>query len=542
MDEDYIGKISDFEEENIASKYLNPNSTPMSHSKNSMEIEDTHNSLWLKKNHNMYPWGKDVHPPNLLSLMNNLCENSVTEDLMGVNYLFWQDFDGWHFKSIRKIIDDSDTKWGFGLFGSDNARQYTITDKDVSWSDWEYGDPRIQSFRVLSEYNHMQSLQNGAYSSYYELIKPNYDDPYFDYLDFTTAHTKTESEEWGEREIVTYDYHRDSDKWGSPSVGGRVEEYKLLPETFETSINDNDPDDIDKKSRRKYDESGLYGYFSSPYNYYGELEYDYMGNIQNQGKNGKSNDIMWQTMFDQCNLNHITLKTIQTQIKEPLREKYEQYVQMKNLKERWNVYRRSICCDKESLEKYTFFAVIDDAIKVQENGRAGIYEYSWREVEMWPKDAIEENEGEVVTPEDAPITVVAIEGGMSGTAALEEWGENPAYNINELMNIDEGNDVFAGPGVNLADEDFNDYPEAFQQMPVGGYFKVGDNPCEDLEEGETGVYFHKHIVQMYRIPNHVMETIIPVEQEADEEPDPEIPTEIYLFDVPNAHDGLCGCL
>ena len=266
-----------------------------------------------------------------------------------------------------------------------------------------------------------------------------------------------------------------------------------------------------------------------------------MGSMQTQGKNGKINDVLWQTMFDQTDLSGvngpINIKAIQKNIKEPLKEKYQEYVQKRNLKERWNVYKNSICCDKKSIIKYTFFAVIDDAIKVQDNGRTGIYEYSWREVEMWPADKIEENAGEVITPEDAPITVVAIEGGLEGIASEE----NGAYNVNELMNIDGvpgPDDVFAGPGVNLANEDFNDYPEAFQMMPVGGYFKVGDDPCEEREEGDAGVYFHKHIVQMYRIPNYVLETIVPQESE---EPDPEIPTDIYIFDVPNAHDGLCSC-
>ena len=161
---------------------------------------------------------------------------------------------------------------------------------------------------------------------------------------------------------------------------------------------------------------------------------------------------------------------------------------------------------------------------------------------MWPTDDIQTMHPDYppLTEDDAPITIAPVPGGMEGNIEDEATG-TAAWNINELFNSVEGDNVFVGPGVNVADEDFNDYPEAFQQMPVGGYFKVGDDPCADLEEGETGVYFHKHIVQMYRIPNHVLETIIPVEQEADEEPDPEIPTEIYLFDVPNAHDGLCGC-
>ena len=541
MDGDYIGLNSDFVQ-TLAEKYFNPNQTVMSHAQNEMEIEETHNSLWLKKNHMMYPFGKDVHSPNLLSVMNNICENSVTTDLLGVNYLFWQDFSGWHFKSIRKIIDDSDTTWGFGFFGEDNARTYFVTDKNQPVSEWVNGDPRIESFKIVSEYDHLSSLQNGAYSAYYELIKPNYDDDYFDSLDFSTTHTKSNSDYWGEREIITYDYHRDSDLWGEADSGGRIEQYKLIPDTFETSIDIGDPMNVSNKSRRIYDESNAYGYFSSPYNYHGNLDYDYMGSGHTQGKYGKTNDVLWQTMFDQTNLDSHIAKTIEKGIKEPTRKNYENYVKKKNLKEKWNVYKKSVCCDKEETQKNTFLAVIDDAVKVQDNGRAGIYEYSWREVEMWPKDFIEEDtldEVEVITPEGAPVTVIAIEGGMQGSVSSEEVeGYNkPAYNINELMNTDEENDVFAGPGVNLADEDYNDYPEAFQMMPIGGYFKVGDDPCEVAEEGESGVYYHKHIVQMYKIPSYVLETIVAQEDEED----PEIPTDIYLFDVPNAHDGLCSC-
>ena len=544
MDSDYIGKISDLIEENIAEKYLNPGITPFSFSENEMEIEETHNSIWLKKNHIMYPWGKDVHPPNLLSLMNNLAENAVTTDGPGhgVNFLFWQDFDGWHFKSIRKMIQDSDTSWGFGLFGS-TPRTYIVSDSDIPEDQWTDGDPRIQSFRILSEYDHISCLQNGAYSSYYELVKPNYDNPYFDYIDFTTKHSSPGGQ-WGEREIVTYDYHRDSETWGDSDEGGRVEKEKLLPKTFYTSINIENPNNITPKSVRMYDESNLYGYFSDPYNSSSGLEYDYFGSLQTEGKYGKTNNILWQTMFDQTDLNgldgEINIKTIQENIKKPLQERYKEYVAIKNLKESFNVYKRSVCCDKTAVVKNTFFAVIDDAIKVQDNGRSGIYEYSWREVELWPKDNIDEYEGEIITPEDAPITVVAIENGLSGIASLEGERKDPAYNVNELMNVDDGDDVFAGPGVNLADEDFNDYPEAFQVMPVGGYFKVGDDPCEEQEEGETGVYFHKHIVQMYRIPNYVLESVVPTEPN-EEDPDDETPTEIYLFDVVNAHDGLCSC-
>jgi len=98
-------------------------------------------------------------------------------------------------------------------------------------------------------------------------------------------------------------------------------------------------------------------------------------------------------------------------------------------------------------------------------------------------------------------------------------------------------------------------------MPVGGYFEIGEDgilndPCEEIEEGvhpNVSYENHGHIVQMYRIPNYMLGSkddegeikrgsLVPIETELGEEPDKSIPEDIYVFDVPNAHDGLCGCL
>lgn len=558
MNEDFIGKIAggDGLVDELATKYFNPGSTEFSFAQEKMEPEETHNSIWLKKNQSMYPWGKDTHPPNLNQLLNNLAENSVTKDLKGVNYLFYADFKGWHFKSVRKMIKDADT-WFFGLFGG--PREYIITDIDVPPEEWNDGEghPRIISHRMISEYDHLSLWKNGAYSSYYELIKPNYEDPYFDYIDYTTQHQNIEGESWGENEIIDYDYHRDADEWGEPDVGGRIEKYKLLPEVIDTSIEIDDAKNIDKKSRRKYDESGLYGYFESPMNYPNEKPYDFFGSYATNGKQGKQNDKVWQTMFDQTNLEGKIIKTIQKEIKDPIRKKYTEHVTMMNLKEKFNVYRHSICCDKQSVKPFVFLALIHDARKIQDNPRGGVYEYSWKEVEMWPRDFVEGITGEDVPIHDqSPLRIVIPEEGISGTIREEgddEYSE-PAFNINELMNYTEGDNVYVGPGVNVANEDFNDYPEAYQMMPVGGYFDVVNgalvDPCELQDDDGNGIEDgpwkygedRGHIVQMYRIPDYVLNGISPTESDPNEEPDPTIPTDVYFFDVPNAHDGLCGCV
>ena len=540
----------------LAEKYFNPGSTEYSHAQNDMEIETTANYVWLKKNQNMYPWGKDTHQPNLIHLMNNLAENAVTVDEMGVNYMFWADFDGYHFKSIRKMIADTSPVKFRELGGN---RTYRFSDDPIDGlEESDYGNPVIHSHKITNEYDHLSMWHRGAYSSYYELIKPNYSDPYFDYLDFTTQHQQNDAEWWGQRELIDYDYHRDAEKWGEIRDGGRIEEYKLIPDNIDTSINMKEPMNVDRKSRRKYDDSELFGYYDAPYNNYNELSYDFLGSYATDGKQGKRNDISWQTMFDQTDLEGEILKKIQKEIKEPIRNKMNDHVHLLNLKEKFNVYRHSICCDKTD-NKYTFLAILTEAQKITDNPRGGIYEYSWKEIEVWPKDFIDEVDGEVIDDVDgeSPLSIVEVGGGMTGGIQTDEDEKysHPAYNINELLNkTEDAGDVFVGPGVNAADDEYNDYPEAYQMMPVGGYFKIDPatgisvDPCELQDDDGNGiedgpVEFRGHIVQMYRIPNHVLEAVVPVENDDyEEEPDRTIPENIYFFDVPNAHDGLCGCL
>ena len=510
---------------NIAGKYFDGSdgwSVP-----NSMDIEETHNSIWMKKNPNLYPWGKKSNNPTLMQLMTNLTENSIGVNQQGhSNFLFWNDFDGWHFKSIRKMITDSnlpkssgqspvkETPFVYGKSDGPTTNEKFVKDK---------GDPKLLYFASDTEYDHLGLWQNGGYSSYYELIKPNYSDPYHNYSDGLSMHNHS---------IIDYDYHRDWENWET------VEEYKLLPDGIDTSIDKKSP-----QKSREIKKNDIYGYFSSVFNNDRKLkDQDFLVSRMKGGGFGKQNTNMWQTMFDQTNMEINKLKNIYENVIEPSKENYKEYLRIKNIKEKWDVYRHTICCDKEDI-KMQFFAVIDDAKLIQDDARGGIYEYTWREVEIWPKDAIvddEENEEgeddielEILTKENAPFSVVVIPDGLKGIANVE----NGAFNINELLNTKEGNNIFVGPGVNVADEDFNDYPEAYQMMPVGGYYKIGVDPCS--VDGDD-VHFHKHIVQMNRIPSYMLEVFVPEENEEGE--DDNFPEEIFFFDVPNAHDGLCDCL
>lgn len=517
----------------LATKYFNGGKW---HIENPMDIEGTHNSIWLKTNPNLYPWGKESNPMTLMQLMSNLTENSLAKDMKHANFLFWNDFDGWHFKSIAQIIKENRNDiLKSSQIWYDLTKKYVYQKSKFITGKKEYtkdkGDPIIVELSKSSDTNHFGLWNNGAYSSYYEYIKPRHTDPYFKYTDSQKSH---------ETKFISYSYQ---DVWQNPEKCDweTIETYKLIPDKIKTNIDEDAPN-----KSREFKKNEIYGYFSSPYNNDDSNKYDYLSSRIDNGKLGKQNNVMWQTMLDQTNLSISKLENIYKNVIGPTTSRIDWYLRLKNLKEKWNVYRHSICCDAQDA-KTQFFAVIDDAILVSDDGgeanRGGIYEYTWREVELWPQDAVngfetdEGGEPEILTDEEAPITVVVVPNGLKGTA-METDG---AWNLNELMNTKENDDVYVGPGVNVADDDFNDYPEAYQMMPVGGYFKVGYDPCAD--DHENKIHFHKHIVQMHKIPSHMLEFIVSSDTEDNEEGDEGTkPEEIYFFDVPNAHDGLCDCI
>ena len=546
FDEDFIGKIASDSEwrgtqglvNTISEKYFNPNSTEYSFAQEEMDIENTKNIIWLDKNPHHYPWGKDSHPANLIQFMNYLTENSVTEDGSGMNYLFYPDLKKWNFKSVNKMIQDTNLPVGAEPKEAfSNNRSYIAGNGTVE--DWEgRGYPFITDFNLEKNHDHFYAWINGGYSSYYELSKPNYSDPYHDYLDLVTAHQKDDAYYWGDKEIIDYNYHRDFEKWTT------IEQYPLLSNDVNTAaIQFGEP----VKSRRVYDDHNLYGYYGNLFNKKEENRQDFIAGSALDGKYGKTNDIVWQSMFDQTELSGDILYTIQKDIKKPTIQKYKEYVEKNNLKQKWKVYRNSICCDSRSASatKPVFFAMIDGAKLIHGSGtKGGIYQYTWKEVEIWPKEYGGETGEQVnLSPlEEHPFSIVEVENGLSSSFFAEDGVEDPnilvdpAYNLNEFMNSEIELDVFVGPGINVSNDDNNDYPEAYQMMPVGSYFQTDPKPCKLYDQGDgtevPETVAHGHIVQMYSLPANSLNTMYIGE---------ESPEVIYFFDVVNAHDGLCSC-
>lgn len=301
--EDYIGNISELVEI-FAGKYFNL------YSQEDMYIEDTTNGVWLRPEHSMYPWSKPRNSMSLINLLTNLSENSVSKkNPFAVNYLFWQDLKRWNFRSIDSLIRKDPDNLIEQIVDSLGLGNQKIT-YDVSGQ--STGVDSLLQFSPISESNHLELQNKGAYKSYYEVTKPDYSDPYHDFVDFSSSHTNKR---------VGYSYFKDRDKWK------HVGEHSLLPDDIEDKIG----------AVRKHD--NIYGYFSSEYNNPTTKSRDIMGEISPKGETK-----LWQTAFDQTDLDLGIAKTIHKTIKEEAEKKYSDYLEKKNLRDRWDTYECSVCC------------------------------------------------------------------------------------------------------------------------------------------------------------------------------------------------------
>jgi len=341
LEDDFIGPISgeDGLVQQLREKYFN-NEDGKNRQMLEDNVEDTANSIWLKKNNLMYPWGKNRSNPNLFGLMDSLAENSISSNNPNaVNYLFYNTTKGYSFRSVNDMITKAE----------EEPKEYRV---NVQKPD---DDDSVEHAISISEFDHLSLWKNGGYSSYYTLTRPSYEDPYFDHLDFNASH---------DRVIVDYQYHRDFDNIE------HIEEYKLLPD-----------DVVTEKGNATQIHDNIYGYFGEYHNNANRhtdvtnLNYeDGYGNL-----NGKSDKKTWQTMFDITSLPVSELKTIQD-IKEELVENKQQYARLRNLRNKFDTYECSVCCLQSppgvtgSIDEYkivsagSFSDVVDYEQKENEEG------------------------------------------------------------------------------------------------------------------------------------------------------------------------------
>ena len=325
--DNFVGKIVSGEDEELgtglvqklAEKFFDPEDDNRTNfDQGDFDLEPTANAVWFKKDHHLYPFKKKVQQLSAMQILNYVAEKAVSaENESAANYLFWQDFDRWHFRSLNSIIKETENPRKYYV---DNPHQENLLDS-------------IVSFNTLKEFAPLDFIHNGAYLSSYQKISPDYDNPYLDFTSFSDAHKIEE---------VTYSYQEEFD-----DVFG-IEQFPLITEDF-----DFEPTD----SVKKYD--SVYGYFfESSHNdqrvrqryFLDDFQLDYGKNTnQEDPTSGYNENILWQPMFDITESSANLIKEI-VGIKRDLKENKAKLEFKKNLKEKWATYRCSVCCLKNFKE------------------------------------------------------------------------------------------------------------------------------------------------------------------------------------------------
>jgi hypothetical protein len=524
-DGEFIGKIASEDEDGLinyfAERYFSP--TDLSTCQEAMDIEPTLNSIWFKGNHASYPYGKDNPYLELGRLMNYISENSVSgENANAVNYLFWQDLKKWHFRSVESLIKEQE--------GSSRTYKVSI-DKT--------GKDKVQNFRMVKQIDQSELLNSDAYKSFYINVEPNYDDVYSDYMPTNDKLLKSR---------VDYDYRTDYESWS------HIEGNPVLPSSLDYE---------DGNSNELHDD--VHGWFNlGEYNDQHPTKFDYLDN-----ENNKSDIKAWQTNFDITDLDIDLLKKIRLDVINPAEENYESYARKRLLKEKWNVYKYSVCCEKQPTQQVgtsRLLGYITDAerfafeIDEQTGVRRDIWKYKWVPVEIWLTEEL--GNAEEIYGEDSELEIVADQGPFTVIKIPQDEGVTlEAYNVNEMNNgvtRKEGDEPFGapygpylGPGYNKGNQSASGvntseygtlYPNHY--VPVGFMIRFSFDELEELDPNEDPFdqlnvnrtdfgncrFIHAgHVVEIFETPTNL--SILEKGEDASDT--------IYLFNVENVFDGAC---
>jgi len=393
----------------------------------------------------LYPWGKEKKIPNLNTLFKSAAEYAVadvsgigqvddsaesaddipsgdggvtplrgTPDVKNPTYVFYQSLpDGkWNFTPIGGANGLYGKRYVDGL----GYHEYQVTNDETV-------QKRIEHFTIQSVGDVLDLQQNGAFACHYDLIEPNWAGVYNNikesgcatspddeedvnvldaynqsiigqrqnayYHDFMSVSSHLSQERIEYRYSDLFDVDDDGNQFGiGPLMGGN-----LVSDGLE-----------DPGSSSLMDP--VYGYFDSRYvNKPFPTEND-------DYASGRGQKYMWQTMFDICDLplyndqqtGEIGIDYVVNQYRKPCKKAIFAYTVLADIKEQWNRYRHTICCDGSGRDKFTAmligytggYGTDSDGLVVQDRdvipfglsggtGPENTYHYSFVEVEIWPK-------------------------------------------------------------------------------------------------------------------------------------------------------------
>ena len=523
--------------------------------------DNTFNDIWYRHDPSFYPWSKVGNTSRVSQIMNYVAEYACYYDNPNaVNFFFWEDLDNYNFRCLESLVkeQEDDIQWYFTPSTDEN---------DLN---------AIVQFEVINAVSPIRLLENGAFIGEYVRVKPKWDDIYSDFLDTNGQLTKS---------LIKFKLADERTNWKQISS----KDYGVLVPALGNS-----------NTVRMSDTN--FGYYSIPYNstenpwwnYYDNYN-TYQGDTSLYNEPDRLTPRYWRSQFDFCELPGSWLKKIYRLVKLPLINNRIQYGQKKRIKKQWEVFKNNVCCIKPVPD--TFFAVLTSAKKVYgsdggltaalEEGKppvivnkdsGGIWKYTWTEVEFWPRDqadyVLTTGASKIIEFEDNSFPFVfvkpqgAAEGKTPPTNNPSLLPDTRAFNLNEILNsqlpddfeFETYNTLMMNPGVSNAIGITGDtsivtsYPKNFVMMPVGK-FRIMDTSCPPnfkddgttIDDGDS-FYFGGRIVQMYRIPKKALTAIQGITLPYDGfkfydeyyTQQKTVPMDdLYLFDVENAHDGLC---
>ena len=398
------------------------------------EIFSTYNGVWFKKNQSLYPWGKEKTIPSINTLIQSTLNYAIPTvgastntdgeiDDVGVaqetnpSYVFYQSlpYGQWHYVPIGGGITDEsrDTKSLYNksyVNGKENAGYHTY-----QFTMDENEGKRIELFKLIKDTDLLELEESGVFGSRYRMIEPNFRGIYNgievetnEEDDETDVHVKNITG------MPTNIYYHDA-----MSIATHLQQNDIVYEyaDFFTGEEDSTEEDINSANPLlgKKIEGGrenpafgrlvdtVYGYFDTSYLYkpFPTKNDDYASSRQNK--------YMWQTMFDMTDIPYkfnsktgeLGLETI-VEARNLVKKGKLAYAVLSDLKEQWNRYRHSICCDN-GVGGDNFMAMLVGATgglppegeildrNIIPYGLSGgttldnLYRYSFVEVEVWPK-------------------------------------------------------------------------------------------------------------------------------------------------------------
>lgn len=524
--------------------------------KKPLEAHETFNDIWIKNAFTFYPYLKDANNLRISQLMNYICEYACyKKNKNAANFFFWEDLDKWNFKCIEGLMEDAQED----LMNPDSENIKTYRPHLN-----EFAEDALFSMEIINDIDTNYILDSGAAFSTYDRVKPDWKNPYRGFVDVMKSFiVKT----------INYNYTLDFRKWYDISgkkaddktsiFVNRIDFIQDATGVPKYTTNENNEIIIDPTSiggdgsETPHGYTGdkllafnnytfnaltdnIFGFYSAPYNT------KQISSWQIKSFNHTTEKEYWQSQFDFCELPGSILSVV-NDIKNSAKIYGEEYINLKNKKTIWDVYRKKMCCERSIPSN--FFAIITGAEKIygstgstefSKEDSSGIWAYSWVEVELWPQEKGEgginkitkmldagkqiiEFETEGADSSDFPFIFVqspwALQGkiseekkinvikqtGTTDTASGNEIKEvtintkdNRAYNLNEILNSripdafeTDGSikSVIMNPGIStiLGDYDAEKtaYPKKSQMLPVGKFRVISGNCPDFLHDGET---------------------------------------------------------